>query len=107
MSDIQRFINIIKNIEFPEALSDRLYWCRIILKEYHSLDLPELYATEWLVALDSETDHFPVAEQRKLYNKESLEKLDKELIDTYEKDLLELFEIRRKLIEELNQLLAN
>lgn len=104
MSELERFIDFVMNSLVPEAMTDRLHWCRIVLQEYHSFELPELDYIEWLIALDSETDHFPVAEQRDLCSTGLLARLDKELIMNYEEDLLELPDIRNKLIEELDKL---
>ncbi|OCQ18328.1 hypothetical protein A7985_24270 [Pseudoalteromonas luteoviolacea] len=104
MSDSQKLIEQVHNLTLPEKLVDRLQWCRDILIAYHSLDLPELYAIEWLVALDSETDHYPTGQSREHFNKDVLNNLDDELLGTYESELIEFPKIRDRLLKELKEL---
>lgn len=85
---IEKKINVVEGI-------------RKIVSLRHSINSSQDDLFHFFIAFDSETDHFPIGDVRKNWNKESLEKADKEInkyiLDSEDATINACFELIDKL----------
>ena len=99
MTTVNDILMYLKTSPLPCELSERLDWVRELLPHLHDSQFKESEPYLWLVAFDSETDHFPSQDVRQLWSENALKNSDENLMKDYQNDLMQLDHIYKKLLK--------